>query len=379
MVTDIITRTDQSTPIQSSHHISSMSRTSLSLPEHVFTENDHDHMNIEGSNTVSSIDMCNYRKVQDGSDDMYRSEIANLEKSTAQLESSANELRELLSKSISIDNEDKDHGHELEPIPLLLIDANFPSNLGEDCQSWGDESSVPSEAATSIDDESTVDSVIDSLKSYRFPGIEEKVEPTMTFTNLSNNGKHRNNQNDLDGKQESQESDDGRAIDNGIFDTFKIVDSIDLADFDNTSEIEDEIEDFNNSGESYEYDTSYHCNQTLSIVPLDEVENGILSRKKVHFCQKLVSETVEFLPANAEEKKNMFYTGRELYNFRIEYLMEVQGYNAKSPEERSFDKEADNSKSSGSMRTFWSFYAILSGALSCDFANLCCGGNYSKV
>ena len=122
------------------------------------------------------------------------------------------------------------------------------------------------------------------------------------------------------------------------------------------------------------------CSRNLQI-SIDEIEvihrNSPFHRKRVHFCPNIGLHKIEYTPPTAEEKKYLFYTATDLWQFKIDYLREFSGCKEAASKDHLLDdvKLDDVKDIHGSMRNFWSCYdAFVTGACSCHiFTNLCCG------
>eukprot|EP00554_Chaetoceros_debilis_P002668 CAMPEP_0194081332 /NCGR_PEP_ID=MMETSP0149-20130528/7143_1 /TAXON_ID=122233 /ORGANISM="Chaetoceros debilis, Strain MM31A-1" /LENGTH=524 /DNA_ID=CAMNT_0038763229 /DNA_START=98 /DNA_END=1668 /DNA_ORIENTATION=- len=111
-------------------------------------------------------------------------------------------------------------------------------------------------------------------------------------------------------------------------------------------------------------------------------------RKKVHFCPQIGLHKIEYTPPTAEEKIYLFYTKRDLRHFKIDYYRELYGYKEEdehdgeaAPKGRDpilDDLDVNFKDMHGSMRIFWSSYALVTGACSCHtFTKLCCGSGHT--
>ena len=111
------------------------------------------------------------------------------------------------------------------------------------------------------------------------------------------------------------------------------------------------------------------------------------NRKKVHFCPQIgLHKILEYTPPTAEEKIYLFYTKRDLRHFKIDYYRELYGYKEEHEAEAApkdpilDDVNFKDMNMHGSMRIFWSSYALVTGACSCHtFTKLCCGGGHTTT
>jgi hypothetical protein len=90
---------------------------------------------------------------------------------------------------------------------------------------------------------------------------------------------------------------------------------------------------------------------------------------KVTFHDDLVTETIGVRRWTVEEKGYLFYTGKEMYQFRIEYMVELHdSMEFKNDEWPIFSER-------GSIRVFWSMYAALLDFFACKAVTQFCCGN----
>lgn len=90
--------------------------------------------------------------------------------------------------------------------------------------------------------------------------------------------------------------------------------------------------------------------------------------RKVTFSEKIVTEEIELNRWTIEEKSYLFYTGKEMYQFRIGYMMELH----ESMELKNDDWSVFNER--GGIRIFWSMYAAVLDFFSCKgMVQFCCG------
>ncbi len=119
----------------------------------------------------------------------------------------------------------------------------------------------------------------------------------------------------------------------------------------------------------------------------NETSTKIEVRKRsVTFRPKIVSQEITYDCPSKEEKTYLFYTGRELHQFRMDYMMELQGYNnnigtnSGRGVKRTPTPMDDFTDISGSMRMFWSLYAAILRLLHCGTApSFCCGQPQTKM
>lgn len=94
------------------------------------------------------------------------------------------------------------------------------------------------------------------------------------------------------------------------------------------------------------------------------------TRRRVHFAVQVVTEKYETPCWTPEEKAFLFYTGKELHQFRLEHIIELY-------ESQDTTKMDEWSKFEGrrSLRIFWSFYTVLLDFVTCKaLTQYCCGG-----
>jgi hypothetical protein len=100
----------------------------------------------------------------------------------------------------------------------------------------------------------------------------------------------------------------------------------------------------------------------------DQVQTRRL--RKVNFCEKIVTEVKESTPWTAEEKSYLFYTGKEMHQFRIEYMMELH---------ESYEDTWGECSQRGGIRLFLSMYTILLDFFTCKAVVQFCCGNPDKI
>ena len=103
----------------------------------------------------------------------------------------------------------------------------------------------------------------------------------------------------------------------------------------------------------------------------DELSDDSSSNsRKVKFHKDVVTSVRRSPRWTTEEKSFLFYTGREMYSFRMEYILELnegQGIN---------HEEWQKFQGRGHLRLFWSLYAAMIDFFSCKVvAQYCCGEN----
>lgn len=99
------------------------------------------------------------------------------------------------------------------------------------------------------------------------------------------------------------------------------------------------------------------------------VEKAGPTRRRVHFAMQLITGKYEFPCWSPEEKASLFYTGKELHQFRVDHMIELY-------ESQDATMMNDWSKFEGrrSLRILWSFYSVLMDFLSCKALTQCCFG-----
>ena len=102
----------------------------------------------------------------------------------------------------------------------------------------------------------------------------------------------------------------------------------------------------------------------------DMVQPTHMRPTKVTFHDDLVTEIIGVRRWTIEEKGYLFYTGKEMYQFRIEYMVELHdSMEFKNDEWPMFGER-------GSIRVFWSMYAALLDFFACKaITQFCCGNN----
>ena len=91
--------------------------------------------------------------------------------------------------------------------------------------------------------------------------------------------------------------------------------------------------------------------------------------RRVNFREEIVTDMVEISRWTPEEKSYLFYTGREMHQFRIEYIMEMR-----ESVEYNYDEWTGYQR--GGIRLFLSMYTALVELFACRaVVQFCCGGN----
>jgi len=87
--------------------------------------------------------------------------------------------------------------------------------------------------------------------------------------------------------------------------------------------------------------------------------------RHVRFSENVVTAEFERRCWSAEEKSFLFYTSREMHQFRTDYIIELQ---QKQEDWPTFGGER------GGLRVFWSFYTMIMELFTCTaVAQFCCG------
>ncbi len=105
----------------------------------------------------------------------------------------------------------------------------------------------------------------------------------------------------------------------------------------------------------------------------DESHPDTKRKRTVTFRKEIVTEKIELDRWSPEEKMYLFYTGKEMYKFRIEYMMELHSsLESKNDEWSGFTER-------GGIRLFWNMYAAVVEFFSCRaVAQFCCRGDTSN-
>lgn len=102
----------------------------------------------------------------------------------------------------------------------------------------------------------------------------------------------------------------------------------------------------------------------------DSSAKSVPTQRRVHFAVQVVSEKHETPCWTPEEKATLFYTGKELHQFRLEHIIELY-------ESQDAARMEEWSKFEGrrSLRVFWSFYTVFMDFITCRaLTQYCCGG-----
>ena len=102
----------------------------------------------------------------------------------------------------------------------------------------------------------------------------------------------------------------------------------------------------------------------------DSQEKAGSTRRRVNFALQLIAEKYEIPSWSPEEKASLFYTGKELHQFRVEHMIELY-----ESQEASRMDEWSKFEGRRSLRIFWSFYSVFIDFLTCKaLTQYCCGG-----
>ena len=112
--------------------------------------------------------------------------------------------------------------------------------------------------------------------------------------------------------------------------------------------------------------TEYQCSIETVSVDSSTIDS---EPRRVRFLEDLVTEQYETPCWSPEEKACLFYTGKELHQFRIEHIIELY-------ESQDAMKMDEWSKFEGrrSLRILWSCYAFVFDFFTCQTLTQCCCG-----
>lgn len=94
----------------------------------------------------------------------------------------------------------------------------------------------------------------------------------------------------------------------------------------------------------------------------------VSSSRKVTFCNELVTEVHEIPRWSKEDKPRLFYTGREMNEFRIDYIVELN-----TSQSSLRGDGVPNFEKRGGIRIFWSLYGVFLDFFTCKaVVQFCC-------